>query len=203
MFQFNLSTWVQNNFWRIFSFNAFLCFLLLCLVIKKEGKKIYHSLAKEKLKIFWQVVCLLFFLTIIHFALKYFFPYQADKIKELVVAIDINRSSFWRLVRIFFGLCVFAPIIEECVYRYLVFNIFGKKNPISYLISFSVFILAHYCWRGESIRVLFLQYSLASFGLIYIYKKSNWNLLAPILLHSLVNLLFITIVIINPTCSLI
>jgi len=173
MFQFDLSTWVQNNFWRIFSFSAFLCFLLICLVIKKERKRICYSLAREKAKIFWQAICLLFILVIIHFVLKYFFPYQADKIKELVVAINVNKNSFWCLTRIFFGLCIFAPIIEECVYRYLVFKIFGKKNFLSYLISFFAFILAHYCWRGESIRVLFLQYSLAGFGLIYIYKKSN------------------------------
>jgi membrane protease YdiL (CAAX protease family) len=119
--------------------------LLVCLIIKKEGKRIYYSLAKEKLKIFWQVVYLLFFLAVIHFVLKYFFPYQADKIKELTVAIDTNKNSFWRLTRIFFGLCIFAPIIEECIYRYFVFNIFGKKNPLSYLISFLAFILAHYC----------------------------------------------------------
>jgi len=203
MFQFDLSTWVQNNFWRIFSFNAFLCFLLVCLVIKKEGKRIYHSLAKEKLKILWQVISLLFFLAIIHFILKYFFPYKAEKIKELIFAIDTNKNNFWRLSRIFFGLCIFAPIIEEIVYRYFVFNIFGKKNPLSYLLSFLAFILAHYCWHGESISILFLQYSLASFGLIYIYKKSNWNLLAPILLHLLINLLFIGITVINPNCSLI
>lgn len=203
MFHFDLSTWVQNNFWRIFSFNAFLCFLLLCLIIKKEGKRIYYSLAKEKLKIFWQALFLLFFLAIVHFVLKYFFPYQADKIKELVFVIKTNKDNFWHLLRIFFGLCVFAPIIEECVYRYFVFDIFGKENPLSYLISFSAFIFTHYCWRGENIGVLFLQYSLASFGLIYIYKKSNWNLLSPILLHSLINLLFIGVILINPSCSLI
>ena len=203
MFQFDLSTWVQNNFWRIFSFSAFLCFLLVCLIIKKEGKRIYYSLAKEKLKILCQAACLLFVLVIIHFVLKYFFPYRADKIKELVVAINTNKNSFWRLTRIFFGLCIFAPIIEECIYRYLVFKIFGKKNLLSYLISFFAFVLVHYCWRGESIGVLFLQYSLASFGLIYIYEKSNWNLLSPILLHSLINLLFIGMVLVSPSCFLI
>ncbi|MEG7978630.1 MAG: hypothetical protein NY202_01620 [Mollicutes bacterium UO1] len=94
MFQFDLSTWVQNNFWRIFSFNAFLCFLLVCWIIKKERKRIYYSFAKEKLKIFCQVITLLFFLVIIHFALKFFFPYKADKIKELIVVIAANKNSF-------------------------------------------------------------------------------------------------------------
>ena len=69
MFQFDLSTWVQNNFWRIFSFSAFLCFLLMCLVIKKEKKRIYYSLAREKVKIFWQAAYLLFFLAIIHLSM--------------------------------------------------------------------------------------------------------------------------------------
>jgi membrane protease YdiL (CAAX protease family) len=103
----------------------------------------------------------------------------------------------------FLGLCILAPLVEECVFRYFIFKIFGKKNLFPYLLSFFSFIFYHYSWQGENIAILFLQYSVASFGLIYVYKKSNWNLLSPILLHSLINLLFIGILFINPDCFLI
>ena len=99
-------------------------------------------------------------------------------------------------------MCVLAPIVEECIFRYFIFRIFGKKNPLAYLCSFFTFILAHY-HQGENVFLLFFQYSVATLGFIYIYKKSGWKLLSPILLHSLVNLLFIVMVMINPTRSLI
>src|SRR5438876_6722356 len=99
-------------------------------------------------------------------------------------------------------MCALAPIVEEGIFRYFIFQIFGRKNPLSYLFSFSTFILAHY-HRGENILLLFFQYSVVTLGFIYIYKKSGWKLLSPILLHSLVNLLFIVMVLISPTFSLI
>ncbi|MDR1670359.1 MAG: CPBP family intramembrane metalloprotease [Spiroplasmataceae bacterium] len=202
-FQFDPQTYFQNNIWRIASFNGFFIFLLICWIVKKEWKRIHFSFTKEKLKIFWQSIYLLFSFSIIHFTLKFFFTDKADKIKDLIVAINNNKNNLWFLARIIFGLCVLAPLVEECVYRFFVFKIFGKNNPFSYFVSFFAFILAHYCWRGESITTLFLQYSVASFALIYIYKKSNWNILSPILLHSLINLLFISLTIINPNSFLI
>jgi membrane protease YdiL (CAAX protease family) len=87
-------------------------------------------------------------------------------------------------------MCVLAPIVEEGIFRYFIFQTFGRKNLLSYLISFFTFILAHY-HRGENILLLFLQYSVATMAFIYIYKKSGWKLLSPILLHSLTNFLFI------------
>jgi len=88
---------------------------------------------------------MLILFTIIHFILKAIFPYQSEKITEQIGVIDSNKKNFWFLSRIIFGLCFLAPLIEECVYRYLIFRIFGRKNPFSYLFSFFTFIFAHYC----------------------------------------------------------
>lgn len=202
MYQFNLQSYFRNNLLRIFSLQIFLCFLLIFWVFREEWGGIYHSLAEEKVKILRQLVFYLSVFSIIHLFLKLFISDKAEKIQELIFAINANRNNF-DLVRIIFGLCIIAPIVEECIYRWFVFKVFGKKNIFSYLISFFAFIFAHYCWRGESIRTLFLQYSAASFVLIYIYKESDWNLLPAIFLHSLINLLFIIITLISPTLFLI
>jgi len=64
------------------------------------------------------------------------------------------------------GSCLFAPIIEECLYRFFVFEILGKNNPFSYLLSYFTFILAHWQIRGENFAALFIQYSVATIGFI-------------------------------------
>jgi len=191
---------------------AILCSLITFYVFQQEGKKIWYSLRKEKKKIFWQTIKLLFFFSLIHFTFKLILlgwaavsslpSIKSGRINTHISLITNSRGNWWKLAQIFFGLCVLAPLIEECIFRHFIFKIFGKKNPFSYLVSFFSFIWVHY-HRGENILLLFLQYSVATAGFIYIYKKSNWNLLSPILLHSLVNFLFIIIILINPSCSLI
>ena len=190
---------------------AILCFLITFWVFQQEGKKIWHSLRKEKKKIFWQTIKLLFFFALIHFVLKLVLGWvtpsswssiKSEKINTQIKVITNSKNNWWHLTQIFLGMCVLAPIVEECIFRYFIFKIFGKKNPVAYLCSFFTFILAHY-HQGENVLILFFQYSVATLGFIYIYKKSGWKLLPPILLHSLVNLLFIIIVMINPSYSLI
>lgn len=207
----NLESWIDSKLLGKYFFRyALVGFLIVLWVLKQERKKIWYSIRVRKKKLFWQAIKFLLFFAFIHFILKYFFalavpshlPHRSEKINKLIEIIASSKENFWRLPQIILGLCVLAPILEECIFRHFVFAIFGKNNPFSYLVSFFSFVLAHYHW-GENIFILFLQYSVASFGLIFIYKKSNWNLLAPILLHSLINLLFIGITIISPNCSLI
>jgi len=102
----------------------------------------------------------------------------------------------------FFVICILAPIVEESIFRYFIFRILGKNNYFSYFISFFTFILVHY-HRGENFLLTFFQYLIPNLGFIYIYKKSSWKLLSPILFHALVNLFLIIIVLINPRFSLI
>lgn len=190
---------------------AVLCFLITFWVFKQEGKKIWYSLRKEKKKLFWQAIKFLFFLVLIHFALKLVLGWvvssslpniKSGRINTHISIITDSKWKWGKLAQIFLGLCVLAPLVEEGIFRYFIFRIFGKKNPFAYLCSFFTFILVHY-HRRENILLLFLQYAVATWGFIYIYKKSGWKLLSPILLHSLVNFLFILIVLINPSCSLV
>ena len=160
---------------------AVLCFLITFWVFQQEKKKIWYSLRKEKKKIFWQAIKLLFFFALIHFVLKLVLGWatssslpsiKSGRINTHISIITDSKEKWGKLAQIFFGLCVVAPLVEECIFRYFIFKIFGRKNPFAYLCSFFTFILVHY-HRGENIPLLFLQYSVATMAFIYVYKKSN------------------------------
>ncbi|MCE8159145.1 MAG: CPBP family intramembrane metalloprotease [Candidatus Moeniiplasma glomeromycotorum] len=205
--------WVKNKYLGKFFLRYVLVgFLVVSWVWKQEKKKIYYSLRQQKKLIFRQAVFSLGFFTLFHFILKFFwwlvtsstnFPHKSAKINTLIKVItDSKARKVSGIIGLLVGLCILAPLVEECIFRYFVFALFGKKNYFAYFFSFFAFILAHYHW-GENIPVLFIQYSVATVAFIYVYKKSNWNLLVPMVLHSLVNLLFLTITLINPSCFLI
>ncbi|RHZ37633.1 CPBP family intramembrane glutamic endopeptidase [endosymbiont GvMRE of Glomus versiforme] len=93
----------------------------------------------------------------------------------------------------FLSLCLVAPILEECLFRGLIFDNFEKSNLLPYLLSFFGFTFIHLSWFAFTlpwIEVLkySLFYMLASFYLIYIYRLSGWNLAFPIAVHFLTNL---------------
>jgi membrane protease YdiL (CAAX protease family) len=97
---------------------------------------------------------------------------KSGRINTHISIITYSKGNWGKLAQIFLGLCVLAPLVEECIFRYFIFKIFGKKNPLAYFCSFFTFILVHYHW-GENILLLFFQYSVATLGFIYIYKKSG------------------------------
>ena len=173
-----------------------------------QGKQIWFSLRKEKKKIFQQVSIFLLTMTLVHFLVKLIFvslshlPPRAQLIEKLIQQITEART-FWGYLPVIFGSCLVAPIIEECLYRFFIFKILGKNNPFSCLLSYFAFVLTHWQLKGDNLVSLFIQYSVAAVGFIWIYKKSNWNLIYPIILHSLVNVVFISIVLINPNFILI
>ncbi|RHZ37340.1 CPBP family intramembrane glutamic endopeptidase [endosymbiont GvMRE of Glomus versiforme] len=181
--------------------------LIVFWVFRCQGKQIWFSLTKEKKKIFRQTGIFLLVMALIHFLIKWLLSFShlplRAKLIEKLISLITEAKGFLGLLPIILGSCVFAPIIEECLYRFFIFKILGEKNPFSYLLSYFTFILAHWQVRGENFASLFFQYSVATVGFIWIYKKSNWNLIYPIILHSLVNVLFIGITLINPDFPLI
>ena len=50
-----------------------------------------------------------------------------------------NISPFF----FFITAVIIAPIVEECVFRYLIFEIFNKSNPLAYIFSGLSFIFLH------------------------------------------------------------
>ena len=67
--------------------------------------------------------------------------------KEQKEAIERAREVKKEPVSIYFlnfaFIVILAPIIEECVFRYLIFEIFSKDNPVDYIFSGLSFIFLH------------------------------------------------------------
>ena len=122
--------------------------------------------------------------------------------KEQKEAIERAREVKKEPVSIYFlnfaFIVILAPIIEECVFRYLIFEIFSKDNPVDYIFSGLSFIFLH--WLGPTlgvgggllnftaIKFLLLTYLPITIFLIWVYRKSKWNITYPIYFHFLWNL---------------
>jgi len=135
-------------------------------------------------------------------------PKELEEIKQKEVELAREKEKlgkktvnlpFYNISRIFcfVSVVILAPLGEEAVFRYLIFEIFGKENPFSYLFSGLSFIFFH--WLGPTlgfgggllnfttIKFLFLSYLPMTIFFIWSYKKSNWNITYPMYFHFLWN----------------
>lgn len=89
---------------------------------------------------------------------------------------------------------VFAPIVEECLFRGALFGTIRKKNRfLAYFVTIAFFAFYHlfayfiteYRWQ---LWIYLLQYVPASFALCRVYEKSE-TIWCPIALHALNNML--------------
>lgn len=93
---------------------------------------------------------------------------------------------------------VFAPLAEELLFRGLLFHTVYEKHPVfAWFLSAGAFSAAHIMgYIGSydmfSLLLAFLQYLPAGFCLAYAYKSSG-TIFAPILMHTIINLISITI----------
>src|SRR2546421_4174962 len=113
------------------NFNSLLGFSL-----SRQANLIFFAKREEKL--FRQASIFLLVMTLFHFLVKLIFvsvshlPPRAKLIEKLVQQIT-EAKSFWGLLPVILGACLFAPIVEECLYRFFIFEILAKNNLFSYL----------------------------------------------------------------------
>ncbi len=92
------------------------------------------------------------------------------------------------------GTVILAPVVEETLYRGVVFGQLYKKNrTIAYIVSVMVFACVHiigYIGMCEPVRLLlcFLQYLPAGIVLAWTYVNAD-TIWAPVLIHMVVNLI--------------
>ena len=105
-------------------------------------------------------------------------PFEAEQ-----VAFEVIRNSrgadLWKL---FFGLCVFAPLIEELLFRRIVYGFLLRWGwGIAFAGTALLFSMCHFFLAG--VPGLFVL----GLGFQFMYLKYS-NLGAAVMLHSLVNL---------------
>lgn len=93
----------------------------------------------------------------------------------------------------FIFIVVFAPIVEEIIFRYFIFNGSKKKYGVipAFLITVITFVAIHYIQSivdGKLLEDLkcVLEYVVPSFALTFLYYK-NKNLATPIIFHMIFN----------------
>ena len=90
------------------------------------------------------------------------------------------------------GVVLLSPVIEETLYRGLIFrNLWRKSRAAAYIVSILVFSAIHtlgYLGTGDitAMVICFLRYLPAGLILAWTYSKAD-NICAPILVHAAVN----------------
>lgn len=178
---------IKKSLWLTQFFFFLIMLFITIYYFKKHWKDVWKSLKNPKFRLWLWIIGILLVSFFSYFLLQIIFSrlgiYQKKPVQtDLVPKADL---------RFFLSACLLAPVVEECVFRWFIFKIFGKKNPFSYLISFFSFTLAH------APKMLFIyglhpsftifNYGIGAIGLIFIYRLSNWDLTYPIILHFLNN----------------
>ena len=90
------------------------------------------------------------------------------------------------------GAVLLVPLVEECLYRGVIFSIFsGKRIALAYAVSTLLFSMVHvlsYVGHYDAVTLLLcaVQYIPAGICLAWTYQKAD-NIFAPILVHAMFN----------------
>jgi membrane protease YdiL (CAAX protease family) len=114
-------------------------------------------------------------------------PLTENPNQEAIVAMTM--ADF----RSMFGLTVFlAPIVEESLFRGVVFgSLYRKSRILAYVVSIGLFCVYH-IWQyvavyGDPMLLLYaVQYLPISFSLCWVYERSG-SVWSPIFLHMILN----------------
>lgn len=110
---------------------------------------------------------------------------------------NVNDSSIAAILQedfapMAFGTIVLVPLVEETLYRGLIFRkLYDKKPLVAYLLSTIFFAAIHvtgYIGQYEPLHLFacFLQYLPAGYCLAFAYRSSG-TIVSPILMHMAVN----------------
>ena len=162
---------------------------------------IFHRYLIDSFKVFIQapgstlITCLTGFVlywvgSILFNLFVIFLDPEFSNVNDENIAVLTKQSDFLMIV----GTVILVPVVEETLYRGVVFGQLYRKNPVpAYIISVAVFAALHvfgYIGMYEPFRLLlcFLQYIPAGIFLAWTYVKAD-TIWAPVLIHMTVNLI--------------
>lgn len=109
---------------------------------------------------------------------------------------ELSQGNYYLML---IGVLILAPVIEETLYRGLIFrNLWRKSRVWAYILSMVVFsaihVLGHVGSQDITALVLcFVRYLPAGLCLAWTYSKAD-NLFAPVIVHAIINALAIGLV---------
>lgn len=160
---------------------------------------IFHRFLRQSLSAAWRDLWNVVQAVVLGFVFYWVCDWIIDRVLSFVVPgytslVDAsisalsNTSYYLRLIAII----LLAPVIEETLYRGLIFrNIWRKNKVFAYILSMVVFSAVHVLGHIGShdvttLALCFLRYLPAGLILAWTYSKAD-NICAPIVVHSVIN----------------
>lgn len=167
---------------------------------------IFHSFLRNSITAAWHDLWNLVQATVLGFVAHWVCVRVLDRLLGLIIPgyapiLDASLSQlaasnvYLRIV----GVVILAPVIEEILYRGLVYrNLWRKSRAAAYIVSMLVFALVHtlgHVGTGDLTTMLlcFARYLPAGLCLAWTYSKAD-NVFAPIVVHAVINAITIGIV---------
>lgn len=170
-------------------------FCIMTLIILLSARLLKKSYIEfgNKLKFFKDIgnyyFKMVFYMIITNIIISFFTIKETSTNQEIIEIIAADNKFY-----IFFSVVIFAPIVEELVFRGALYNAMKKKFSVKFSIiaSSSVFALMHFTISlilGDFSDMIFLPgYIVPAIILCTLYEKTR-NIYAPIFLHFINNLI--------------
>lgn len=159
---------------------------------KKSTLPAFSYLSDVKIAvIFWliSIPTVVFISNLIELFLKIFFNYSNAPDQLAIEYVKISTAGPLHFIIALISILVFAPLVEEFLFRGLLQNclknIFGVKKSI--IFTSAIFALFHYAEaQGVSNFTIIISLFVLSLFVGFAYEKQR-SLLSPIMLHALFN----------------
>ena len=167
---------------------------------------IFHGFLRDSLVAAWRDLWNLIQAVVLGFVAYWACGKVLDLIMDFVMPgfRNVNDSAIISMAQTGYlltviGVVVLVPLTEEVLYRGLIFrNLWQSSRVAAYLVSMAAFAAIHVLGYigSESVTTLvlcFIQYLPAGLCLAWTYTKAD-NIIAPVLVHSLINAIAIGLV---------
>ncbi|MCK5732406.1 MAG: CPBP family intramembrane metalloprotease, partial [Tenericutes bacterium] len=189
-FETNYGIELSNAFYIMLgTMQALTCAVLFIIIDRKSFKANWIQLKERPIKYIGQIA--------LGFGIVFGSLIFASLILEFLGVTETSQNEAtirgyfvddtFRLITLFFMLCVFTPIVEEVVFRKVVYNFFQPKlgNVVAVLGTGIIFGLMHVISFGDFIQSIPYIFMGIAFG--YIYYRSNRNIYVVIGVHFINN----------------
>lgn len=169
-----------DNFYIKYILYIFILSTISTIIVNKNSKKNIKAFSKSMFKIDFNLLLRIFFISL-------FFRIIIEQIFYMFPNLLTTQEEFdnmLKLITVFITTCFFAPVLEEIIFRFGLFNYIKSKTNfiLSLIITSLIFSYIHLYNVDGFIVLLFI-----SIIWTYIYNKTD-NLIYPIILHFLHNI---------------